>query len=125
MAHSFYLVCGTPEAVPFPFLLEHSSWVVRDGASPVSTRVFPHPGMACPDTNHLFRLLVCRRSADSFNCYWQLNHEAAADRFVFLDADRTAVVFHNSAYNGEPQSRAALLGSKISKEQPFFHVERK
>jgi hypothetical protein len=31
---------GTAKAMPFPFLLEHSSWVVLDGASPVSTQVF-------------------------------------------------------------------------------------
>src|ERR1700674_5866165 len=37
---SFWVTSGTGDAVPFPFLLEHSSGVIDDGASPVSTRQF-------------------------------------------------------------------------------------
>jgi hypothetical protein len=35
------------ELVPFPFALAHGSPVAQDGASPVSTRVFPQPLKPC------------------------------------------------------------------------------
>src|ERR1700693_1987739 len=75
-----------------------------------------------PDTNRLHELLAhellaCRRSADSFNGCGQLDNEAAADRLVFLDADRTMMVFHYSAHNGQTQPRAALLGREVRQGQ--------
>jgi hypothetical protein len=38
MRNYFFAAC---KAVAFPFLLERSSRMARDGASPVSSRVFP------------------------------------------------------------------------------------
>ena len=38
---------GTAEAAPLPFLLERRSSAARDGASPVSTGIFPQPVKPC------------------------------------------------------------------------------
>src|ERR1700674_1622250 len=68
--------------------------------------------------------LACRRSADCFNRYGQLDNEAAANRLIFFDADRTMMVFHNSAHNRQAQSGAALLGREVRQEQAFLNVAR-
>src|SRR6266852_7746242 len=73
---------------------------------------------------HQLRLLACHRSADSFSGYGQLDHEAAADRLVFFHADRTTMVFYDSAYNRQPKPGAALLGRKVRQEQSFLQVAR-
>jgi hypothetical protein len=39
---------GAAEAAPYPFVLEHSSEVTQDGASPVSTRHFSASCEAAP-----------------------------------------------------------------------------
>src|ERR1019366_3012974 len=75
-------------------------------------------------TIRMWAMLACRRSADSFNRHGQFDNEAAADRLVFFHADRTTMVFHNSAHNGQNQPRAALLGRKVRQEQPFLHIAR-
>jgi hypothetical protein len=54
---SFWAPWGTAEAVPYPFVLEHRSVVAQDGASPVSTRVFPQL-KACPTQKPIYEQLL-------------------------------------------------------------------
>src|SRR5271169_3288970 len=68
--------------------------------------------------------LACRRSANRFSRYRQLDDKAAADWLVFFHSDRTMMVLHNSVHNRQTQPRAALLGREVGQEQPLFNLAR-
>src|SRR2546423_5047988 len=59
----------------------------------------------------LFRLLGNR----------QLHHKPGAQRLVFFYANGAAMIFNNTAHDGESQAGAALLGREIRKEEILFY----
>src|SRR5579864_235532 len=60
------------------------------------------------------------RRSRGFRGHWQLNHKASARRVVFLDTNRSVVIFNDPAHDGEAEAGAPLLRRKIWQEQPLF-----
>src|SRR5580704_17634056 len=75
---------------------------------------------ASSSTTRMLCMLRNHRCRGGFGNDRQFDDEAGTDRIVFFHANGAMMIFHDAANDRQDQSRAALLGREIRKEEfPF------
>src|SRR5580693_3023569 len=71
-------------------------------------------------TMRMLCMLAGRNRPDGFDGKWQFDHKPGADRLVLLHPNGAMMIFHDAAHNGQPQSRAPLLGGEVRQKEPLL-----